>query len=200
MLFYVLLGFACLLESQVLGQITPATCAPKPDNVSNGLAMGPALNGYCVGGMTCYTDNNKMTCYLNEFGNCPLRPASVSREAAISPYQTGNLQMNCPTGSTCYISDGVKQCFLLSSSCEDFDGSDLCSIWKSNGYCDSSASQQEKLRHCRKTCGLCNLTPTCLDPNPKDCNAWAANDFCRSMFWTSSEKAQYCPSSCNRCL
>ncbi|KAI6206619.1 hypothetical protein M3Y94_00933100 [Aphelenchoides besseyi] len=76
----------------------------------------------------------------------------------------------------------------------------VSSCARNKAYCQNYKLINSMKVNCAKTCGHCSTKrrPVCRDLNPQ-CRNWKRNGFCKSVFYTKSEKKARCAKSCRIC-
>uniref|UniRef100_A0A914DQ47 ShKT domain-containing protein n=1 Tax=Acrobeloides nanus TaxID=290746 RepID=A0A914DQ47_9BILA len=115
----------------------------------------------------------------------------------------------CPTGYSCLNvqnSTDLGCCPIPPQRCIDHNVN--CPTWASNGFCANNFFNAANKLSCRKSCGLCTVSPTttCQDKNTTNvayksrnntlCEIWARNGFCGSKSFYGTYISQNCNYSC----
>ena len=96
----------------------------------------------------------------------------------------------CYNNSEFMIRKCPVSCGVCSVECNDIINLSICSMWKENGYCETT-SLGTKL--CSKTCDVCKKS--CIDTNVQ-CSMWAAAGECQN---NTRFMLESCPYSCSVC-
>ncbi|CAJ0574891.1 unnamed protein product, partial [Mesorhabditis spiculigera] len=139
--FIALLGFICQ-------QAFAADCATKPAT-SPLVEIGPAIDGVCPTGLTCYIRSGTNYCY----GTAPITDCTdknsncatwISNGFCKNPAYTDVVAQYCPKG--CKLCTAPAPCVDLNSNCK---------TWVANNFCTNPAYANVKNDYCPKSCGGC---------------------------------------------
>uniref|UniRef100_A0A914EJU7 ShKT domain-containing protein n=1 Tax=Acrobeloides nanus TaxID=290746 RepID=A0A914EJU7_9BILA len=88
------------------------------------------------------------------------------------------------------------------------DKSTSCATWKANGFCTNSFyTCTDRLNSCALTCNVASCSPQATCPNvgvpcvdsDSRCATWVPNGFCKSSFYSCSNRKTSCAKSCGLC-